>query len=632
MMKRFFLLRAAPRRLTLFAAALLIGGCTDTGIEPPREEQDTIIVPGLVVSEPSSVVADAAALASAETAGGARVAYVSAEPGTFPGAAQIRIRNLNTADAGTAVTVHEGGFDPVGILATVGDRLELAITDFGGTFRYVRVDVPARRSPVIVRTNPPKGRTDVALSIQPVVIFSEPIDPQSLDETSITLLRDGVVVSGAVALVAGSPFAVELTPEAPLEPLTAYELVVTTAVQDLDGESLPEEYRVPFTTGSHAAAAGFRISNVTTGGAFDVDGYQVRVTVAGEAPRTVALELNTSVVIEGLPPGEAIVELVDVAANCSVSGGSSRTVAIQQSAEVHLEFQAACTPPPELGAVRLVFSRWEVVDSTAERVSRVSRLWAMNADGTDLRRLTGGETWETLDFEPIVSPDGARIAFSREEETWGPTILELFAWVMDADGSNRRLLTTGRASSWSPDGSTIAIVGGVDYTNAIHLIGADGADHRTFVAGSHAVWSPDGSRIAFRRDAEGIVGGCDDPTATHEIWTISVDLTDPLLVKQFSPCSWGGHLSWSSDGRILFEDREPDEPAPLWSIRPDGSDLAQLLEPNRMHFGVFSRDGKLVTMLAGPGGPHDIFLMNVADGNVVRVTADGASGGAAFLH
>ncbi|HUF64756.1 MAG TPA: Ig-like domain-containing protein, partial [Gemmatimonadaceae bacterium] len=592
--------------------ALLIGGCKDTGIEPLAEEPGTIIVPGLVISESRS---DAA-----------RVAYVSAEPGTFHWAAQIRIRNLNTADAGISVTVHEGGFDPAAIPASTGDRFELSITDLSGAVSYARAVVPARRPPVIVRTNLPKVSTDVAISIRPVVIFSEPIDPQSLDETSIRLLRDGVSVSGALAPVTGSPFAVELTPEGLLEPLTGYELVVTPVVLDLDGESLAEEYRLPFTTGFHPGAGVLRISNLTTGGAFDVDGYQVRVTVAGQEPRTVGLELNTSFVIGDMPPGEASVELDDVAPNCSVSGGSSRTVAIQQLTQIHVEFQAACTPPPELGAVRLVFSR-AVVHSTAEW-GHHSHLWAMNADGTDLRQLTHGATY---DAGPIVSPDGARIAFSRPEWMWEGDAP--FTYVMDADGSNPRRLSYGYASSWSPDGSTIAVDARGISSVGTYLIGADGSGFRPLVNNAwQPVWSPDGHRIAFRRDAEGIVGGCNDPTAAHEIWTISVDLTDPVLVKQFSPCSWGGHLSWSSDGRILFEDREPDEPAPLWSIRPDGSDLVRLLEPSRMHFGVFSHDGKLVTMRPGPDGPRDIFLMNVEDGSVVRVTADGLSGGAAFLR
>jgi hypothetical protein len=627
-MNRFFLPRTAPARLTPLAVALLVlltGGCTDTGIEPPPEEHDTIIVPGLVISEPSSVVAGGAALASAETAGAAPVAYVSAEPGTFPGAAQIRIRNLNTAEAGISITPHEGGFDPVGILATAGDRLELVITDFSGAFRSVHVEVPVRRPPVIVRTNPPKGRTDVALSIQPVVIFSEPIDPESLDETSITLLRDGVVVSGGVAVVIGSPFAVELTPEAPLEPLTAYELLVTRAVHDLDGESLAEEYRVPFTTTS--ADGSLQVGNATTGGAFDVDGYQVRVTVAGQAPRAVALELNTSVVLHGLPPGEASVELFDVAANCTVSGGASRTVAIQQAAEIHVEFQAACTPPPELAAMRLVFARR-------------SGLWAMNADGTGLRQLTDSATGGG---GPIVSPDGARIAFGRYEEAYWESEVP-FIYVMDADGSNLRRVSWGVATSWSPDGSTIAM-DAYGFTSGTYLVAADGSGTQPFLSDARQpVWAPDGPRIAFRHEQKGIVGGCNDPTAAHEIWTINVDLSDPVLVKQFSPCSRGGHLSWSSDGRIRFQNGDPDsyEPAPLWSIRPDGSDpvllLEPVVEPKRLEFGVFSRDGKWVTMTPAPRwpdddpAPFDIYLMNVADGRLVRVTADGASFGATFLH
>jgi dipeptidyl aminopeptidase/acylaminoacyl peptidase len=73
-------------------------------------------------------------------------------------------------------------------------------------------------------------------------------------------------------------------------------------------------------------------------------------------------------------------------------------------------------------------------------------VWSINADGTDLTRLTRSPEPE---FDPTWSPDGTQIAF-RFERNDDPEI-----WLMNADGSDRRRLTRGLSPAWSPDGSKI---------------------------------------------------------------------------------------------------------------------------------------------------------------------------------
>ena len=71
----------------------------------------------------------------------------------------------------------------------------------------------------------------------------------------------------------------------------------------------------------------------------------------------------------------------------------------------------------------------------------------MESDGTAIKRLTTG-------FDPQISPDGSKIAFSR---VGGPGN-ELC--VIDRNGSGLKVLATGTTSvgepSWSPDGTRIA--------------------------------------------------------------------------------------------------------------------------------------------------------------------------------
>ena len=117
-----------------------------------------------------------------------------------------------------------GGFDPVVVIAAPGDRLHLQLTHRDGDVTESEVTVPIKKPPVVVRMAPAGGRTDVALSVRPVVVFSEPVDPATLS-VGMRLLAGGVVVSGRIELPV--PWQAEFVPEAPLAPSTTYRLELT---------------------------------------------------------------------------------------------------------------------------------------------------------------------------------------------------------------------------------------------------------------------------------------------------------------------------------------------------------------------------------------------------------------------
>src|SRR5918911_5034898 len=77
-------------------------------------------------------------------------------------------------------------------------------------------------------------------------------------------------------------------------------------------------------------------------------------------------------------------------------------------------------------------------------------VYTMNADGTDVLRLTNTPGYE---FNPAFSPDGRKIAFLSGRD--GNNEL----YVMDADGANQTRLTFNGTDdsmpAWSPDGSQI---------------------------------------------------------------------------------------------------------------------------------------------------------------------------------
>jgi Tol biopolymer transport system component len=208
---------------------------------------------------------------------------------------------------------------------------------------------------------------------------------------------------------------------------------------------------------------------------------------------------------------------------------------------------------------------------------------------------------------------------------------------LDVDTAAVSQLTDGTAgvlaAQWSPDGSRLAYVieessprseePGPRY--AIVIANADGSDPETIVdeadtgaAGPDIIdvtWSPDGSRIAYsgRVVVDGVArrtilivnaDGSGGTTAIDGLWT-SVD--------------------WSPDGERLLVEGFPGEghegQFDLYTISPDGSDLAQLTEDAAGEWASWSPDGTRIAFTSGDDDYHlDVFVMDADGSNRLRVT------------
>ncbi|HEY3288046.1 MAG TPA: S9 family peptidase [Gemmatimonadaceae bacterium] len=130
---------------------------------------------------------------------------------------------------------------------------------------------------------------------------------------------------------------------------------------------------------------------------------------------------------------------------------------------------------------------------------------AANAAGQG--RPTTLQLQDYLDWEdvqsPELSPDGARIIFTRRwidktNDKWESSV-----WMMKADGSQPRALVSGSGAKWSPDGTRIAYVAKGEPTGSqifVRYMDAEGAvtqiSHLT-ESPSNLEWSPDGTRLSF---------------------------------------------------------------------------------------------------------------------------------------
>jgi dipeptidyl aminopeptidase/acylaminoacyl peptidase len=136
-------------------------------------------------------------------------------------------------------------------------------------------------------------------------------------------------------------------------------------------------------------------------------------------------------------------------------------------------------------------------------------LWSTDLDGKT-RRITGGD-WSVGNYE--LAADGKRIAMHR---TPGPLLgfnERGEVWVMDADGSNAKQLTTNGVSesnsSLSPDGANVLFTSASNergehyYNDKLFIVPATGGTPRVALPADvtyqveNAAWSQDGTAIYF---------------------------------------------------------------------------------------------------------------------------------------
>jgi TolB protein len=145
-------------------------------------------------------------------------------------------------------------------------------------------------------------------------------------------------------------------------------------------------------------------------------------------------------------------------------------------------------------------------------------LYVINADGSDRRSLTriAGDQ-DSFSW----SPDGRRIAFVKHPECLRCSPLEKAGmgnpntelWVMRADGSGKHRVAVGHGMgvpSWSPDSAMLAYQSfyrprpntpGLRFlkVSELFVVRADGSGKRRLTSGGGPLWSPYGQQIAFIR-------------------------------------------------------------------------------------------------------------------------------------
>jgi dipeptidyl aminopeptidase/acylaminoacyl peptidase len=172
-------------------------------------------------------------------------------------------------------------------------------------------------------------------------------------------------------------------------------------------------------------------------------------------------------------------------------------------------------------------------------------IYVMNADGAGVTRVSPDLAANAQDSLPTWSPDGTQLAFASTRpfgDAWA-------IWAMNADGTNlHRVTDAGYDPAWSPDGRELAYVGPGE---AIYVVNADGWDpHRvTFSAQPEGdpSWSPSGGQLAIARYRA-------DWQTSNARELYIVDSRGSWEMQLTSGDAFDANPAWAPDGsRIVFQ-------------------------------------------------------------------------------
>ena len=228
----------------------------------------------------------------------------------------------------------------------------------------------------------------------------------------------------------------------------------------------------------------------------------------------------------------------------------------------------------------------------------------MEGDNSNIVQLTNNSLTE---IDPSISPDGERIAFSREGDIY----------IMDVHGSNLvRLTSTLNDSeqnpSWSQDNKIV-----YEKRGNLYVINDNGTGLTQLTFESEDVdpsWSSLGE-IAF----------CSQRIGLGKIWKMNSDGSNITQLTTYT--ARGDTPEFSKDGTQIAFSQSMDSRMNIWKMNSDGSNPARLTSSNEISGNPsWSPSGHSIVFDEGASGePHQLYMID-SDGNHLFKLTDNPNG------
>ena len=211
--------------------------------------------------------------------------------------------------------------------------------------------------------------------------------------------------------------------------------------------------------------------------------------------------------------------------------------------EMYLDLESVSNPQISPDGARIVYTRgW--VDKMNDR--RESSIWIMNADGNKNHFLVDGSG-------PLWSPDGTRITYTAKGEPEGS---QIFVRWMDDEGATTQITRLEKGPggiAWSPDGESISFSMNVDGEPAWSVNPPGRPDGATWTEGPKVV-----TRADYRQDRQGFV----DEGWQH-VFVVPAEGGTP---RQLTNGDWNHSTGrWTADGsELLFSSLRTEDSELSW--------------------------------------------------------------------
>jgi TolB protein len=241
---------------------------------------------------------------------------------------------------------------------------------------------------------------------------------------------------------------------------------------------------------------------------------------------------------------------------------------------------------------------------------RNKEIWVMSADGSNKRRVTSNGS---INLFPSWSPDAKTLVYT----SFKGGMSELYLLFRGSRPGTKLIQTHDEKfrGVWSPGDDTIAAVVSRQGNTDIYTVSSSGKDPRRLTEErsieSSPSWSPDGKKMAF----------VSDRTGSPQVFV--KDLASGEEKRLTFSGDYNASPAWSPTGEWIAYAAQAGNDFDIYLITPDGSFTQPLVtSPRSDEDPAWSPDGRKIAFSSNRRGKKELFRVEVNGGATTLLTDD----------